>query len=430
MRCCGYAIHTRIGGAAAGALDYYKYGQVCEVAKVTNVFGCKLVRGTWRRQRRRCAVIETYRSRGKAVVRAEEQMGDTRETSDTSETSRLLETTHNGGGGGGSSGRRNDGGGVQRSQRYRTFQRLIKRYETPGANTEAIGDVLKDFEQDERRSRMVLYLSISAVVLHVAMGILAMQWLEGWSVYDAAYFCIVTTTTVGYGDITPTRSSSKLFVIYYVVVSIAIISAVLGHLVGMLIERQEELLINAMEGDESDSESEGSMHAGKQLVEGSDMVQIAVSMCTLGLILGVGVAVFVKVEKQSLLDAVYVTVISASTVGFGDVQPTRNVSKMIMTVWLCVSTICAAKVVGDVAAMVAKMKQRAVQRRLMNARMDMRTLVRMDRDRDNRLDRTEFVAQMLIRSGKVEERDVQQLLQRFDQLDVDNSGYISPSECA
>ncbi|PXF45484.1 Two pore potassium channel c [Gracilariopsis chorda] len=349
---------------------------------------------------------------------------------DTTEVSPLIVTTHDttpvstpGGGGAPSTTR-------HRSQRYRTFQRLFKRYETPGTNREAIGDVLKDFDGDESRNALVLYLSVLAVVLHVAIGILAMSWLEGWSIYDAAYFCIVTTTTVGYGDITPTRGSSKLFVIYYVVVSIAIISAVLGHIVGMLIDRQEELLINAMEGGDEDSDSDNEIQARKGLVDESDIRQLVVSISTLLVILAMGVVVFMRLEKLSLLNALYVTVISASTVGFGDLQPTRNVSKMIMTIWLCFSTICAAKVVADVAAMVAKMKQKAVQRRLMSARMDIRTLVGMDKDRDNRVDKTEFLAQMLIRSGKVEEDEVQELLKRFDELDVDNSGYISPEECA
>ncbi len=43
---------------------------------------------------------------------------------------------------------------------------------------------------------------------------------EHWSVLDALYFSVMTMSTVGYGDLTPTTDTSKIFTIIYTCLSI------------------------------------------------------------------------------------------------------------------------------------------------------------------------------------------------------------------
>ncbi len=45
---------------------------------------------------------------------------------------------------------------------------------------------------------------------------------------DAFYFTVVTLTTVGYGDFTPTRVVTKLFVIGYIFIGLALMGSFLG----------------------------------------------------------------------------------------------------------------------------------------------------------------------------------------------------------
>ncbi|KAI0560475.1 hypothetical protein FGB62_112g112 [Gracilaria domingensis] len=315
----------------------------------------------------------------------------------------------------------------RRSGRYAIRDRISRQFRKRGAKSnEAIEDVLNDMEKSERLSGRVFIVSFLAILGHVAIGTIVMCLLEGWSLYDAVYFCVVTTTTVGYGDVTPSRGISKLFVIYYVIASIAIISTMLTFVVGALVNRQEEFLLRAIVGDEDSDEEEQQLGTrGYSAVDKSDIQELLVSLFWLGVILSLGVLLFIRIEKFSLLDAMYVTVISTSTVGFGDLLPKHNSSKVILTVWLCFSTIYAAKVVSEVAGVVAQLNQHSAMKRLLSASMDMRTFMRMDRDNDQRLDKAEFLAQMLIRLGKVTDDDVQPLLRRFHELDKDNSGFIS-----
>ena len=46
--------------------------------------------------------------------------------------------------------------------------------------------------------------------------------LEGWSFLDAFYFCIVTMSTVGYGDFSPQTALGKIYTIFFLLVGIGI----------------------------------------------------------------------------------------------------------------------------------------------------------------------------------------------------------------
>ena len=67
-------------------------------------------------------------------------------------------------------------------------------------------DVLLD-----RRTRPVMIYA----ALVVALGAILFHWLEGWSWIDSFYFVIITLTTIGYGDLTPTTNATKLITIFY-----------------------------------------------------------------------------------------------------------------------------------------------------------------------------------------------------------------------
>ena len=69
--------------------------------------------------------------------------------------------------------------------------------------------------------RGILYL-VSVVV---GGGTLFYRFVEEWSWLDSVYFTVITLTTVGYGDLSPTTSTSKVFTIFLVLVGIGVIVA-------------------------------------------------------------------------------------------------------------------------------------------------------------------------------------------------------------
>ena len=49
----------------------------------------------------------------------------------------------------------------------------------------------------------------------VGIGAALYHWLEGWSWLDSVYFVVITLTTIGYGDLHPTKPVTKLITIFY-----------------------------------------------------------------------------------------------------------------------------------------------------------------------------------------------------------------------
>ena len=72
-------------------------------------------------------------------------------------------------------------------------------------------------------------LVISALMT-VAVGTVVYSVLEGWSLLDSLYFCVVTLATVGFGDLHPTTELAKVFTIGYIVVGVGIIAGFLSEL--------------------------------------------------------------------------------------------------------------------------------------------------------------------------------------------------------
>ena len=82
-------------------------------------------------------------------------------------------------------------------------------------------DLLRD-----RDSRIPLLWAMGTLLF----GMFAFHWLEGWSLLDALYFCVITLATIGFGDLTPTTPLAKAFTILYVINGIAILLALFDRI--------------------------------------------------------------------------------------------------------------------------------------------------------------------------------------------------------
>lgn len=69
-------------------------------------------------------------------------------------------------------------------------------------------------------------LAISLIVL--LFGAVFYHHVENMSWVNAFYFCTVTLTTIVYGDIVPTTDEGKIFTMFYVLIGIGIIGALVS----------------------------------------------------------------------------------------------------------------------------------------------------------------------------------------------------------
>lgn len=68
----------------------------------------------------------------------------------------------------------------------------------------------------------------------LALGTVVYHNIEGWGWLDSLYFSVITLTTIGYGDLSPSTDIGKIFTIIYVFMG-------LGVLVGFVTATGEHL---------------------------------------------------------------------------------------------------------------------------------------------------------------------------------------------
>ncbi|XP_059617700.1 TWiK family of potassium channels protein 7 [Phlebotomus argentipes] len=66
---------------------------------------------------------------------------------------------------------------------------------------------------------LAFYLAVGAALL--------IQWEEDWTFFDGFYFCFITMTTIGFGDITPEKPNYMLLCTLYILVGLALTSTII-----------------------------------------------------------------------------------------------------------------------------------------------------------------------------------------------------------
>ena len=74
----------------------------------------------------------------------------------------------------------------------------------------------------------------------VLTGTLFYWRFEDWTIIEALYFCVVTLTTVGYGDLAPTSAGTQIFTIVYILTGFGVLVALLTSVAEKYIEQKAE----------------------------------------------------------------------------------------------------------------------------------------------------------------------------------------------
>eukprot|EP00929_Paragymnodinium_shiwhaense_P050371 TRINITY_DN25354_c0_g1_i1.p1 TRINITY_DN25354_c0_g1~~TRINITY_DN25354_c0_g1_i1.p1 ORF type:complete len:771 (+),score=196.29 TRINITY_DN25354_c0_g1_i1:147-2459(+) len=134
-------------------------------------------------------------------------------------------------------------------------------------------DNVQDAEDVLNQERRSLYeQAISGIVQMMGMtlgGALGMMYLEDWPFSDAIYWSSITLTTIGYGDLSPTKDSSKWFTVVFILLDFFVVMSALSFLGAMPFE------LRALESQHSVLTQFGDSLEDKELDEllASDVLQ-------------------------------------------------------------------------------------------------------------------------------------------------------------
>ncbi|XVF70876.1 hypothetical protein PTKIN_Ptkin11bG0197600 [Pterospermum kingtungense] len=157
---------------------------------------------------------------------------------------------------------------------------------------------------------------------------------------DALYMCVVTMTTIGYGDLEPHSFLAQFVCIIFITVGMCLVGIVIKIAANYLVVKQQMKLANAL-------------HTARKLgpVEALDQIEslkIDYNKCLISLIATaahfvVGVFVLATIEGMDLSDAVYCACSTMTTVGFGDDTFQSITGRMFGIFWISTGTSCVAQ---------------------------------------------------------------------------------------
>ncbi len=81
---------------------------------------------------------------------------------------------------------------------------------------------------------------LGVAVTMVGHGTVFYGFVEDVSWIDSLYFCVITLTTVGYGDISPATTAGKVFTIIYAVMGIGVFVALVSTTAHHIIEAKQQ----------------------------------------------------------------------------------------------------------------------------------------------------------------------------------------------
>jgi len=73
----------------------------------------------------------------------------------------------------------------------------------------------------------------------IALGTIIYSVQEDWSVIESLYFCVMTLTTIGYGDFSPSTEAMQLYTVFYSVLGVGFFVAFTARLVQVAFQSRQ-----------------------------------------------------------------------------------------------------------------------------------------------------------------------------------------------
>jgi hypothetical protein len=317
------------------------------------------------------------------------------------------------------------------------------------AVVEAAGHITKfprptAVEDDGINWRGVL-LKTLIVQAYVFLGVLFYMLVEDWAVVEAYYFVLVTISTVGYGDYSPSSDGSRWFTVIYALIGISITFSLLGSVVDELMLGLQRVVIaslsRAMQACHVTRAGKGSQAAAEETAPATEIEPAwhfymrGVAFYTvfgLGLSLFISAAILVSVEPELAYGhALWHCYITLLTVGYGDIGLTTDSALLFAAFHITFSVSWLSGLLGVVVRLKEERATDLKAARLTSMQLSPTLIDTLDPTGDG-VSETEFVFGMLGLMGADLcnvplnfKQHAEPLVQRFRQLDADNSGVLN-----
>ena len=238
------------------------------------------------------------------------------------------------------------------------------------------------------------FIAVPLLIVYIATGTLFYMFMCGLQLIDAVYFCFSTFTTVGYGDqgsfqgpvwgvpaydvgyATNTDGTPKwyicLFSALYAMAGVGIGGVSLGIIFNRIIETADTLedhisacIDNSCRPCCEKIFCKGGRTCPRVSLEAC-LFSVPTTLCITGSFIAIGTVFFAFVELdytlwESWIQAFYWSVVTCTTVGYGDFHPTTWQGKMGTCVYMVAAVMMFTKLINDSQALLVKNREKKVR---------------------------------------------------------------------
>jgi potassium channel subfamily K len=309
-------------------------------------------------------------------------------------------------------------------------------------------------EEEEEKGTWSSRIILAGCFLWIILGVACACYFEGWTIITGFYVIVQIITTVGYGDVTVSTPPAKFFCGFYVFVTIICIATYVTELAANFVGNNDEFIQKGLLRAEmhvlnvrglSEEEASRSLHLDKwneiltaafaffgsvlfgtvffalyepctcsygvSHVEGCFETPYDLCVQTGGYVKGWG-------------DSFYMSMITLTTVGFGDNTPKTRMGRVVGCFWMIIGVTTMA----NLAARVADLRLLNEREHVRLNHHDRKVFDAIDLNHDGFVSRSEFRTYTLIKFGLVKPEDLKRIDKLFDTIDVDKSDYITFAE--
>mmetsp|Transcript_13504 Transcript_13504/g.29638 ORF Transcript_13504/g.29638 Transcript_13504/m.29638 type:complete len:348 (-) Transcript_13504:265-1308(-) len=291
-----------------------------------------------------------------------------------------------------------------------------------------------------------IYSAGILLFIYTLVSFFLYKYLEDWSVGDCLYFSIVVVTTVGYGDFLPSTDGAKILTVLFIFFSLSSIAYAITVI-------QDELVKRAYDRLQLEAAADGLLEIASQKTRRQRRVALSVGFFSSLVLTGTVFYAYNTpweelAEEEEVGDrwvnGLYLTVITMTSVGFGDLVPVTDQGKAFSCLLMLSGIPACLAVLRSVSEAVLGSAHDEVRLQLVHdlspekfqtieifvTAMHRRNLGHCMMSPEGKVSRFDYLCFVLVRNGVISLDNIENAMLNFDELDKSQTGFIGGEDVA
>jgi len=263
-----------------------------------------------------------------------------------------------------------------------------------------------------------------------------------WSFTDRLWFCLVLLTTVGYGNtFTPTTPQSRQFTMLWsiyglfffgasssaLVVAFGTVAERAGHVATRLLPWRTSTTTTTVDapghrGADYEQEQPSSLYLHARTQFANFVAFLVLNGC--------GAYIFYVVEERmTYFDAFYHCMMTATTIGLGDIAPRTQLGRAYGIVHMVLSVLLFGSILSTVLKSFSRRAQESKKEEMLRRQLDETLMEKLlEKAPDQSMDRADFILGMMEAVGVIEYDDYAPFVEQFRRFDRSGDGMLSKDD--